>query len=101
MQFNFKFKSFTIGLLLLVTCAFAQTGIGTSTPHASAKLHVSATDKGFLPPRVTLTAVTDATTIPSPAEGLIVYNLGSVGLQAGYYYWNGAMGYHGHRNYCW
>jgi hypothetical protein len=67
----------------------AQTGIGTTTPHASAKLEVAATDKGFLPPRVTLTAATDATTIASPAEGLLVYNLGSVGLQAGYYYWNG------------
>jgi hypothetical protein len=68
----------------------AQTGIGTTTPHASAKLDVSATNKGFLPPRVTLTSNTDATTIPSPAEGLLVYNLGSVGLQAGYYYWNNA-----------
>ena len=69
---------------------FAQTGIGTTTPHASAKLDVSATNKGFLPPRVTLTSATDVTTIVSPAEGLLVYNLGSVGLQAGYYYWNGA-----------
>ena len=85
-----KFKSFTIILLLLATYTFAQTGIGTSTPHASAKLHVSASDKGFLPPRVTLTAATDVSTIASPAEGLLVYNLGSVGLQAGYYYWNGA-----------
>jgi hypothetical protein len=74
---------------LFVVLTNAQTGIGTTTPHASAKLHVSATDKGFLPPRVTLTAATDAATIPSPAEGLLVYNLGSVGLQAGYYYWNG------------
>jgi hypothetical protein len=77
-------------LLLLASYTFAQTGIGTSTPHASAKLDISATNKGFLPPRVTLIDATDATTIPSPAEGLLVYNLGSVGLQAGYYYWNGA-----------
>lgn len=70
--------------------SFAQTGIGTTTPNASAKLDVYATNKGFLPPRVTLTSATDATTIASPAEGLLVYNLGSVGLQAGYYYWNGA-----------
>ena len=68
----------------------AQTGIGTTTPNASAKLDVYATNKGFLPPRVTLTSATDATTIASPAEGLLVYNVGSVGLQAGYYYWNGA-----------
>jgi hypothetical protein len=78
-------------LVLLVSIqVFAQTGIGTTTPNASAKLDVYATNKGFLPPRVTLTSATDATTIASPAEGLLVYNLGSVGLQAGYYYWNGA-----------
>lgn len=81
-------------IIILIVFGFelvsAQTGIGTTTPHASAKLHVSATDKGFLPPRVTLLSVTDATTIPNPAVGLLVYNLGSVGLQAGYYYWNNA-----------
>jgi hypothetical protein len=76
--------------LLISSRLFAQTGIGTATPHASAKLDVSATNKGFLPPRVTLTSTTDASTIASPAEGLLVYNLGSVGLQAGYYFWNGA-----------
>jgi hypothetical protein len=76
--------------LFLSSQILAQTGIGTTTPEASAKLDVYATNKGFLPPRVTLTSTTDATTIASPAEGLLVYNLGSVGLQAGYYYWNGA-----------
>jgi hypothetical protein len=78
-----------IGFLFSIQ-VMSQTGIGTTTPHASAKLDVSATNKGFLPPRVTLTSNTDVTTIPSPAEGLLVYNLGSVGLQAGYYYWNSA-----------
>jgi hypothetical protein len=77
-------------LLLSVSQSFAQTGIGTTTPNASAKLEVYATNKGFLPPRVTLTSTTDATTIASPVEGLLVYNLGSIGLQAGYYFWNGA-----------
>ena len=68
----------------------AQTGIGTSTPDASAKLDVSSTNKGFLPPRVTLTSSTDNITIQSPATGLLVYNTGTnVGLAAGYYYWNG------------
>lgn len=80
---------FFVGLFLS-SQMFAQTGIGTTTPHASAKLDVSSTNKGFLPPRVTLTSATDVTTIASPAEGLLVYNLGSSGLQAGYYYWNGA-----------
>ena len=68
----------------------AQTGIGTSTPDASAKLDVSATNKGLLPPRVTLTSGSDVSTITSPATGLLVYNTGNnVALQSGYYYWNG------------
>ncbi len=79
-----------IVLVLFSVQVFAQTGIGTTTPNASAKLDVYSTNKGFLPPRVTLSSTTDASTIASPAEGLLVYNLGSVGLQAGYYYWNGA-----------
>jgi hypothetical protein len=69
----------------------AQTGIGTTTPETSAKLDVSSTNKGFLPPRVTLTSSTDNTTIPNPATGLLVYNTGTnPNLVAGYYYWNGS-----------
>jgi hypothetical protein len=69
---------------------YAQTGIGTTTPDASAKLDISSTNKGFLPPRITLTSLIDNTTIPNPATGLLVYNTGNnVGLVAGYYYWNG------------
>ncbi len=70
---------------------YAQTGIGTTTPEASAKLDVTSSNKGFLPPRITLTSLTDITTIPNPATGLLVYNTGNnVGLVAGYYYWNGS-----------
>ncbi|MFM1792058.1 MAG: hypothetical protein RLZZ252_412 [Bacteroidota bacterium] len=76
--------------LLISTGLFAQTGIGTTTPNASAKLDVFSTNKGFLPPRVTLTNETDNTTISNPATGLLVYNTGNnAGLVAGYYYWNG------------
>ena len=46
-------------------------GIGTSTPEASAKLELSSTTQGFLPPRLTDTQ-RDAVT--SPATGLIIYN---------------------------
>jgi hypothetical protein len=49
-------------------------GIGTSTPNASSILDVSSSNKGILVPRVTLTGITDGTTITSPATGLIVYN---------------------------
>ncbi len=78
-----------IALLLFSMQVIAQTGIGTTTPHASAKLDVTSTNKGFLPPRVSLTDAYDQTTIPSPATGLLVYCKGDAGLAAGYYFWNG------------
>ena len=46
-------------------------GIGTTTPDASAKLHLSTTTQGFLPPVMT-TAQKNA--IAAPASGLIVYD---------------------------
>ena len=73
--------------------AFAQTGIGTTSPDASARLEVSATNKGFLPPRVALTATNAASPITSPATGLLVYNTATAGTSPnnvvpGYYFWN-------------
>ena len=50
---------------------FAQVGIGTTSPDASSALDVTATDKGFLMPRMT-TVQKDA--IVTPAEGLQVYD---------------------------
>ncbi len=84
-------------LLLVSPCVFAQTGIGTTTPNASAKLDVSATDRGFLPPRVALTAANTFSPITgtsSAAAGLLVYNTATAGtapnnVVPGYYYWNG------------
>ena len=77
--------------------ATAQTGIGTTAPNASAKLEVAATDKGFLPPRVALTASNAFSPIvgtAANATGLLVYNTASAGaapnnVVPGYYYWNG------------
>lgn len=79
--------AFTINLI-------AQTGIGTATPHTSAKLDVSASNKGFLPPRVALLSTTDVATIATPATGLVVYNTNTAGstpnnVIPGYYYWDG------------
>lgn len=71
--------------------AFSQVGIGTNSPNASAKLEVYSTNQGFLPPRVALTSINDATTIASPATGLMVYCNGSGGLASGYYFWNGTQ----------
>ena len=80
--------------LLISWSALAQTGIGTTTPNASAKLDVYSTNKGFLPPRITLTGASDVSTIPTPVAGLLIYNTATAGtapnnVVPGYYYWNG------------
>jgi hypothetical protein len=56
------------------TTGTGRVGVGTTAPDASAILDASATNKGFLPPRVALTGITDGVTIPSPATGLVVYS---------------------------
>ena len=89
---------FCIALVVNTLYSSAQTGIGTTTPNASAKLDVVATDKGFLPPRVALTATnafSPITGTSSAATGLLVYNTATAGaipnnVVPGYYYWNGA-----------
>jgi hypothetical protein len=84
-----------IFFFLISVSVFAQTGIGTTTPHTSAKLEVSATNKGFLPPRIALLSTTDVVTITSPATGLVIYNTATAGatpnnVLPGYYYWDGS-----------
>jgi hypothetical protein len=59
-----------IALMFVSIHLKSQTGIGTSTPHASAKLEVSSTDKGILIPRMT---VSQRTAISNPENGLLVY----------------------------
>ena len=81
--------------MLVFSDAKAQTGIGTTTPNASAKLDVYATNKGFLPPRISLTGTLDVATITSPATGLVIYNTATAGTTPnnvipGYYYWDGS-----------
>ena len=83
-----------VGGLFFSMQIFAQTGIGTTTPNASAKLDVYSTNKGFLPPRIALLSTTDVATIVSPATGLIIYNTATAGttptnVLPGYYYWDG------------
>lgn len=83
--------------LLMSLGVFAQTGIGTTTPNTSAKLDVSATNRGFLPPRITLTAsnvFSPITGTSSEATGLLIYNTATAGtvpnnVVPGYYFWNG------------
>lgn len=62
-----------LALMFFISFAgIAQVGIGTTMPDGSAALDVTATDKGFLMPRMT-TAQKDA--IASPATGLQVYDM--------------------------
>jgi hypothetical protein len=82
--------------LLFGSTLFAQVAINTdgNSPDNSAMLDVKSTSKGFLPPRVALTASNVAAPVTSPASGLLIYNTTTAGtppnnVVPGYYYWNG------------
>ena len=91
-------KKVYLFFLILGLAGNAQTGIGTTTPNTSAKLDITATDKGFLPPRVALTGTnvfTPITGTAASADGLLIYNTATAGtapnnVVPGYYYWNGS-----------
>ncbi len=91
-------------LLLLAAAAFsgaqAQTGISAAgtAPDAAAMMDVIATDKGFMVPRVALTALNAAGPVAglsATSTSLLVYNTASAGIvpndvTPGFYYWNNA-----------
>lgn len=88
--------AFIACLVFLGSALPAQVSISTTPapPDASAGLDVNFTDKGFLPPRVALTAINAPGPVASPATGLLVYNTATAGtspnnVAPGYYYWNG------------
>jgi hypothetical protein len=60
--------------ILLSTISYAQIGIGTSNPDASAKLHIVASGSavGLLLPRLTTNNCN--TNIKSPSPGLLIFN---------------------------
>jgi uncharacterized protein (TIGR02145 family) len=57
-------------LIAVSFTTFAQVGIGTATPHASAALDITSTTQGFLPPRMT---GAQRNAISTPAAGIMVY----------------------------
>lgn len=74
----------------------AQVGINAdgTPPDNSAILDAKSANKGFLPPRVALTAINSAQPVTSPAIGLFVYNTAASGtppnnVLPGYYCWIG------------
>ena len=80
---------------LLSACLHAQSvGIGTATPHSSARLHIEDNARGLLIPNVALTGTNDVTTVSNPALSLLVYNTntatGPTAVTPGFYYWNGS-----------
>jgi uncharacterized protein (TIGR02145 family) len=73
----------------------AQVGINNdgSQPDPSAMLDVKSTEKGFLPPRVALTSLGNASPVAAPvAVGLLIYNTATNdpnNVFPGYYFWSG------------
>ncbi|RKE81050.1 hypothetical protein [Chryseobacterium sp. AG363] len=87
MQKDYKLL-YTLLLFLISIFTYAQVGIGLPNPDSSAMLQINANNKGVLLPSVALTTTTDNITIPSPAEGLIIWNNGNSTLkEIGFYYW--------------
>jgi hypothetical protein len=91
-------KRFFIFFTLFQSVSNAQVGIGTTTPEVSARLQIEASSstnaKGFLPPRVILSATNSISPFTStPATGILIYNTASAGtspnnVTPGFYYWN-------------
>jgi len=80
---------FCVGVSITNTLKAQSLGVNTdgSSPNSSTLLHVKSSNKGILIPSVSLTGVSDATTISTPATSLLIYNPGTGGLSpAGYYY---------------
>ena len=77
--------------IVMASPLIAQVKIGDNpnTINANSLLELESTNKGFLPPRVTLTSLTSVSpltgTVPA---GMLVYNNGG-SLTHGYYYWSG------------
>ena len=79
-------SSFGLITLFTIIClnSLAQNvGIGTNTPHASAQLDISSTNKGILVPRMTMA---QRNAINAPAKGLMVF----VNDDSSFYYFAGA-----------
>jgi hypothetical protein len=78
-----KFFFTCLAALVCAQTVIAQNiGIGTPTPHASAMLDVTSTNKGLLIPRIT-----EANRPASPATGLLIYQTDGT---PGFYFYNGS-----------
>jgi hypothetical protein len=89
---NHELPFFTNNIERLVIKNDGKVGIGTSTPNASALMHLSSTNKGVIFPQVSIDSLKDITSIANPANGLIVYNTTQPGvlndMTRGYYWYS-------------
>lgn len=74
-----KFPILIICLTICFSLNGQNVGIGTNTPHPSAALDISDTNRGLLIPRA------DTANIAAPATGLLIYQLSD----NGFYQYNG------------
>ncbi len=87
-----RYLIFTLTFTLIALLAKTQVAINIigAAPASSAMLDVSSTSKGVLFPQVSIDSLKDVTSIPSPANGLVVYNTTQPGVRndmARGYYW--------------
>jgi hypothetical protein len=85
-------------ILLSSQFLYAQLGVNAdgSIPNSSSMLDINSANKGILIPRVSLTSISDVSTITTPATSLLIYNTASAGLipnnvVPGFYFWNGSQ----------
>jgi hypothetical protein len=80
-----KIISFLLTNCIWIASIAQAVGIGTSSPHPSAQLDVTSTNKGLLVPRLTLA---QRGAISSPVAGLLIYQTDGT---PGYYTYNGSF----------
>lgn len=99
MKKSFLNHSLVVAYIILVIFAMfffnnslnAQVKIGDnpSTININSMLEIESTNKGFLPPRITLNNVNAVAPMTAPiTPGMLVYSSGGM-VSDGYYYWNG------------
>lgn len=96
-KYILRYSIIVFSFFLSISLFAQKTGVGTKNPNAATAFEVNSASKvgGVLIPRVQLINNADVTTIPNPASGLLVYNLGNSGSGANrveanrIYFWNG------------
>lgn len=74
--------------VLTTTNVVAQQGFGTNTPDRSAAVDIVSNKRGLLIPRIDIPNLDQAAPVANPADALMVYNKGTKGTEAGFYYWD-------------